>query len=114
MEYLIAALLVFLALAPVIAPFLRARADSPPPMGTTALDELLAEKQTLYAAIKEVEFDYQAGKLALEDYEQTRRSYEVRAVTLLEEIDHLAAGSGPGRCLGAAGAGADGKDVGGA
>lgn len=89
MEYLIAALLVFLALTPVIAPFLRTREEPPPQPGNAELQELLGEKQTLYAAIKEVEFDYQAGKLALEDYQQTRHSYEQRAVALLEQIDRL-------------------------
>jgi hypothetical protein len=89
-EYLIAALLVFLALAPVIAPFLRVRDDPPPQPGHAELQDLLGEKQTLYAAISELEFDHQAGKLALEDYQQTRRSYELRAVALLEQIDGLA------------------------
>jgi hypothetical protein len=95
-EYLIAALLLFLALTPVITPFLRTRGESPSQAGNTELQELLAEKQTLYAAIKEIEFDYQAGKLAIEDYQQTRRSYEVRAVALLEAIDRLTE-SGGGR-----------------
>lgn len=94
MEYLIASLLVFLALTPVIAPFLRASEESPPRAGNTELQEFLAEKQTLYAAIKELEFDYQAGKLALEDYQQTRYSYELRAVALLEQIDRLSEGRG--------------------
>ena len=94
MEYLIAALLLFLALAPVIAPFLRAREDPPPQPGHAELQELLGEKQTLYVAIKELEFDHQAGKLALEDYQQTRRSYELRAVALMEQIDRLSEGSG--------------------
>jgi len=93
-EYLIAALLLFLALSPIIAPFLRASEGPPAQSGDTELRELLAEKQTLYAAIKELEFDHQAGKLALEDYQQTRRSYELRAVALLEQIDRLSEGSG--------------------
>ena len=94
MEYLIASLLVFLALTPVIAPFLRTREEPPPHPGHAELQELLGEKQTLYVAIKELEFDHQAGKLALEDYQQTRRSYELRAVALLEQIDRLSEGRG--------------------
>jgi hypothetical protein len=93
-EYLIAALLLFLALSPVIAPFLRTRAEPPPQPGHAELQELLGEKQTLYVAIKELEFDHQAGKLALEDYQQTRRSYELRAVALMVQIDRLSEGSG--------------------
>ena len=90
MEYLIGALLVFLAVSPVVVPFLRQPEGALPDLGNTELRELLAEKQTLYAAIKELEFDHEAGKLALEDYQQTRRSYELRAMALLEQIDRLA------------------------
>ena len=92
MEYLIGALLVFLAVSPVVVPFLRQVEEAPPDSYNTELQELLAEKQTLYAALKELEFDHQAGKLALEDYQQTRRSYELRAVALLQQIDRLAEG----------------------
>ena len=89
MEYLIAALLLFLALSLIIAPFLRVSEGPPAQSGDIELQEVLAEKQTLYTAIKELEFDHQAGKLALEDYQQTRRSYELRAVALMEQIDRL-------------------------
>ena len=92
MEYLIGALLVFLAASPVVAPFFRVAVDAPPVPEGSELQELLVEKQNLYAAIKELEFDHQAGKLALEDYQQTRRSYELRAVALLEQIDRLGEG----------------------
>ena len=94
MEYLIAALLLFLALSPIIAPFLRASEGLPAQSGDIELQDVLAAKQTLYTAIKELGFDHQAGKLALEDYQQTRRSYELRAVALMEQIDRLSEGSG--------------------
>jgi flagellar basal body-associated protein FliL len=89
MEYLIGALLVVLAISLVIAPFFASSEEARPQPESEELRALLAEKQTLYAAIKELEFDHRAGKLALQDYEQTRRSYELRAVALLEEIDRL-------------------------
>lgn len=89
MEYLIGALLVLLALSPVIVPFFRPPEEDPTKPESKELQELLAEKQILYAAIKEIDFDHQAGKLALEDYQQTRKSYELRAVALLERIDQL-------------------------
>ncbi len=89
MEYLIGALLVVLAISPLIAPFFSSLQQDRPQAESEELRALLAEKQTLYAAIKELEFDHRAGKLALEDYEQARHSYEERAVALLEEIDRL-------------------------
>jgi flagellar basal body-associated protein FliL len=88
-EILIISLLIFLALLPVLIPFFRSSKGSPPGSEQTELQELLAEKQTVYAAIKELEFDHQAGKLSLEDYEQARHSYELRAIALLQEIDRL-------------------------
>jgi len=94
-EYLIAALLAFLALSLVIAPFFKSSEGLPVESESAELQELLAEKQALYAAIKELELDYQAGKLALEDYQQTRRGYELRAVALLEQIDRLRERHGP-------------------
>jgi hypothetical protein len=91
-EYLISAILLLVALALVIVPFLTPRVDTQPDSERRELRELLAEKETLYAAIKELEFDHQAGKLSLEDYLQTRRSYELRAVAVLEQIDRLDGG----------------------
>ena len=91
MFILIAILLVFLALLPVLIPFFRASEGAPLGSEQTELQELLDEKQTVYAAIKELEFDRQAGKLSLEDYEQARHSYELRAIALLKQIDGMGA-----------------------
>lgn len=94
MEIVIGALLVFLALLPVIAPFFRSYERAALGSRDTELQELLAEKQIMYAAIKELEFDHQAGKLSLEDYQQTRHGYALRAIALLKEIDRLSAHRG--------------------
>jgi hypothetical protein len=89
MFILIAILLVVLALLPMIIPFFRSSGEAPLGSEQIELAELLAEKQMMYAAIKELEFDYQAGKLSLEDYEQARQSYELRAIALLKQIDGI-------------------------
>jgi len=91
-EYLIGALLVLLSLSPVIFPFFRPPEEGPTQSESEELQGLLAEKQVLYAAIMELDFDHRAGKLALEDYQEARRSYELRAVAVLERIDRLAGG----------------------
>jgi len=88
-EILIITLLVVLALLPVLIPFFRSSEGSPLGSEQTELEDLLAEKQMVYAAIKELEFDHQAGKLSLEDYEQARHSYELRAIALLKQIDGI-------------------------
>ena len=89
MVILIISLLFFLALLPVLIPFFRSSEGSSPGLEQTDLQELMAEKQMVYAAIKELEFDHQAGKLSLTDYEQARHSYELRAIAILQEIDRL-------------------------
>ncbi len=53
------------------------------------LAELLAEKETVYAAIQELDFDLKSGKLSEEDHHGLRRRYEERAAALLRAIDDL-------------------------
>jgi hypothetical protein len=91
MFILIITLLIFLALLPVIIPFFRSSHGVPLGSEQAELQELLAEKQMVYAAIKELEFDQQAGRLSLEDYEQARHSYELRAIAILKQIDGIGA-----------------------
>lgn len=89
MLILIISLLFFLAILPVLIPFFKSSEGTPQGSEQIELQELLDEKQMIYAAIKELEFDHQAGKLSLNDYEQARHSYELRAIALLQEIDRL-------------------------
>jgi len=53
-----------------------AKADGP-------LAELEGQRAALYAAIRELEFDHQAGMISRDDYEEMRRRYEGEAVALL-------------------------------
>lgn len=89
MLILIIILLVLLALLPVLIPFFKSSKGPLLGSGQAELQELLDEKQMIYAAIKELEFDHQAGKLSPTDYEQARHSYELRAIGILQEIDRL-------------------------
>jgi hypothetical protein len=50
-------------------------------------EELEARKAEIYAAIKDIDFDFQMGKLSKEDYEQLRSQYKSEAVGLLKRID---------------------------
>jgi len=52
-------------------------------------EELEARKAEIYAAIKDIDFDFQMGKLSKEDYEQLRSQYKSEAVGLLKRIDQL-------------------------
>lgn len=49
--------------------------------------DLQERKENIYAAIKDIEFDYQMGKLSEEDFKELRQQYKDEAVNLLKEID---------------------------
>ncbi len=50
---------------------------------------LLHERARLYADLKELEFDYQAGKLSEADYAGLRGDIEIKAATVLEQLDRI-------------------------
>lgn len=79
------------ALALVLWPLLR-RGPSPSgllPIPQDKRDELNEEKRALYRALKELEFDHQAGHLSEDDYGALRSRYEARAAQILKEMDAL-------------------------
>jgi tetratricopeptide (TPR) repeat protein len=48
---------------------------------------LFQERARLYADLKELDFDYQAGKLSETDYTALRNEIEIKAATVLEQLD---------------------------
>ena len=89
---LVAILIVALpALAVVLWPLRRARAagaPAPAPAADRAL-ELLEDKAAVLRALKEIQFDHEAGHLSDGDYAGLRARYEGRALQVLEELDRL-------------------------
>jgi len=53
--------------------------------------QLLQKRSRLYADLKELEFDYQQGKLSQADYDGLRRDVETKAATVLGNLDEMAA-----------------------
>jgi cytochrome c-type biogenesis protein CcmH len=51
--------------------------------------QLLQERARLYTELKELEFDYQAGKLAESDYTALKLEIENKAVGVLQQLDSL-------------------------
>lgn len=83
-----------LVVAFVAAPFfLLTRRSSTPvedsSQGAEALQDLLAEKETIYAAIQELDFDFKSGKLSAEDHQVLRRRHESQAAAVLKSIDEM-------------------------
>ncbi len=78
------------ALGFILFPFWRRpRMGESEPGLQQAAQELLETKHALYRAMKELEFDHQAGHLSDEDYEKLRSSYEARAAEALKGLDEL-------------------------
>jgi hypothetical protein len=52
-------------------------------------ERLLAERDTVYAAIRDLDFDFQTGKLLEVDYRAVRDKYAARGVEILKELDAM-------------------------
>ena len=55
----------------------------------TRLDFLLERKEQLYENLRDLNFEYRAGKYPPEDFETQRAQLEDEAALLLAEIEHL-------------------------
>ncbi len=55
----------------------------------TRLDYLLEQKEQLYENLRDLNFEYRAGKYPEEDFEAQRALLEHEAAQLLAEIDQL-------------------------
>lgn len=53
-------------------------------------DDLLKKKDFIYSAIRELNIDYNMGKLAAEDHEALRQEYMKEASDVLDELDRTA------------------------
>ncbi len=52
-----------------------------------ALDALVAQRDSTYDAIHDLDFDFQLGKLSQDDYAALRDKYKARAAQVLQQID---------------------------
>jgi hypothetical protein len=52
-------------------------------------DKLMAERDALYAAIRDLDFDFQTGKLLEADYRAMREKYAARGVEILKGLDAM-------------------------
>jgi tetratricopeptide (TPR) repeat protein len=80
------------ALAIVLWPLWGARGATAPAPGRPPDDrrhELEEEKAALYRALRELEFDHDAGHLSDADYQSLRERYESRAAALITELDSM-------------------------
>jgi hypothetical protein len=86
---LIAVALSALAVLYVVRPLL-APGPAPVMLEDDRLSELLARKDTVLTAIKELEFDYQVGKVSEEDFQRLDQRLRRQAIGLIQQIEKLA------------------------
>ena len=66
-------------------------ADSAP--HRTKLDQLLERRAAIYENLRDLRFEYRAGKFSEPDYEETKQLLEVEAARVLAEMDQLTGGT---------------------
>lgn len=49
--------------------------------------QLLENREMIYEAIRELDFDYRMGKVEEDDYKTTRARYQARAVEIMKALD---------------------------
>lgn len=90
MAEILAVILAWVVAAVVVYPLLRPHRHRMTVEASRAEgDRLLAEKEAVYAALKELAFDHQIGKLTREDYEELRGLYQDRGVAVLQALDAI-------------------------
>lgn len=61
---------------------------------TEKLKSLDNQKEALFSAITDIDFDYGLGKLSKEDYEELKNKYKLEAGGILKEMDEIQKPSG--------------------
>ncbi len=59
-------------------------------LGNDNIESLASARNTIFDAIRDLEFDHTAGKLSDPDYRQMRARYDVKAAEILQKMDALA------------------------
>ncbi len=88
MEIVLAAIIVGGIIAFIAYPLFTAPSDETTE-APSELDGIVAQRDAAYDAIRDLDFDFQLGKLSQSDYVALREKYKGRAATALQQIDAL-------------------------
>jgi len=55
----------------------------------TKLNQIMDRRDAIYENLRDLRFEYRAGKFSETDYEETKRSLEIEAARVLAEMDTL-------------------------
>jgi hypothetical protein len=59
----------------------------------TKLDQLMDRRDAIYENLRDLRFEYRAGKFSDADYDETKKSLEIEAARVLAEMDVLTGGT---------------------
>jgi hypothetical protein len=59
----------------------------------TMLDQLLERRDAIYDNLRDLRFEYRAGKFSEADYEETKQVLELEAARVLADMDRLTGGT---------------------
>src|ERR1700678_4355640 len=59
----------------------------------TQLDQLLERRDAIYENLRDLKFEFRAGKFSEADYEETKQSLELEAARVLADMDRLTGGT---------------------
>ena len=89
----IAVACVLLAIATVIFVFGVRRESSDSAPHRTKLDHLMERRDAIYENLRDLRFEYRAGKFSEKDYDETKQSLEIEAARVLADMDVLTGGA---------------------
>lgn len=59
----------------------------------TRLDQLMDRRDAIYDNLRDLRFEYRAGKMSDKDFEETKESLEIEAARVLAEMDTATGGT---------------------
>lgn len=59
----------------------------------TKLDELMDRRDAIYENLRDLRFEFRAGKYSEQDYEEIKKSLEIEAARVLADMDRLTGGA---------------------
>jgi hypothetical protein len=59
----------------------------------TQLDQLMDRRDATYDNLRDLRFEFRAGKYSEQDYEEIKRSLEIEAARVLADMDRLTGGT---------------------
>jgi hypothetical protein len=84
---------VLLALATIIFVFHLRLDDSDSAPHRTKLDQLMERRDAIYENLRDLRFEFRAGKFSEKDYEEIKQSLEIEAARVLAEMDRTTGGA---------------------